>query len=150
MNSGAWLLIGMLIALAIPPTSFAVSAVNAGMGADLAMQALLEQLSAERQNLLVCSLLGLFPVALLASILWLAGRLGQSEQKRISLAGGGLLPILLVLAWANFEFWPIFLPERVYPGFPHGLELVLGPGLYAPLAMLIGLVAAWIVTPKDP
>ncbi|NNE09207.1 MAG: hypothetical protein HKN20_11655, partial [Gemmatimonadetes bacterium] len=44
----------------------------------------------------------------------------------------------------NFDFWPAFLPSRVYPGFPHGLEFIIGPGVFAPIGMLLGVLTVWV------
>ena len=132
----------------IPPTVFCVSGAVAGLPIDETLRACAEQYVARRQNLLIVSVLGLLPIAVLAIGLWAYSR-WRSAARLPEFAFAGLLPILVVLTWANLEFWPDFLPDRVYPGFPHGLELVLGPLFYAPVAMLIGLAVARLALSRD-
>ena len=86
-----------------------------------------------------------FSLAILALAIWVHGRGGGDTAMRPRLVAGGSIPIIAVLFWANAEFWTDFLPSRVYPGFPHGLELVLGPGLYAPIGMIAGVILALVI-----
>jgi hypothetical protein len=138
------LLLGAVAALLIPPLVFLIAALGGGLDPATALGALIEQYQAPRQNLFVVALPALFPLALLALALWVARRIDVARGSRPALALWGLVPILAVLVWVNFQFWPIFLPSRTYPGFPHGLEFVIGPGLFAPVGMLVGLVAGWM------
>ncbi len=138
--------LGVVIALAIPPTVFLAVALQAGLTPGETLSALAEQYRASRQNLLIVGLPGLFPIALLAAVCWLVGRFVPRAPPRSALAFGGLLPILAVSLWAHLKFWPLFLPARTYPGFPHGLELIIGPLIFAPILMLGGLLVAGLVT----
>jgi len=140
------LALGALIAMAIPPLVFTAVALFAGLGIGESLSALVAQYSAPRQNLLICGVVGLLPLGLLAALLWLINRLAPGNQHRPALALGGLMPILAVLAWVNLEFWPTFLPSGTYPGFPHGLEFVIGPIFFAPVAMVVGVLVLWLAT----
>jgi len=142
------LTLGALVAMALPPVIFTWVALFAGLGIGESLSALVAQYSAPRQNLLVCGVVGLLPLGLLAAVLWLLNRLAPGNQHRPALALGGLAPILAVLAWVNMEFWPTFLPSRTYPGFPHGLEFVIGPIFFAPVGMAVGLLVLWLATRK--
>ena len=135
--------LSLFLPLLIPPVVFAICALAEGMSTTEMWFALTEQYTAERTNLLVCGLLGLFPILLLLLGLWIYRR-SRGTNGVISLMGWcGLIPILLVLVWVNFEYWPSFLPSRTYPGFPHGLEFILGPGFFAPIGMGAGMVVGW-------
>jgi uncharacterized membrane-anchored protein len=57
----------------------------------------------------------------------------------------GLVAILVVLVWINLQFWPLFLPERTYPGFPHGLGFIIGPVFFAPVLMALVMGGVWLV-----
>lgn len=140
-----FLITSLSLPLLLPTAIFTLCALAAGLSPAETWMATLEQLAAPRQNLLVCGALGLFPVALLFSVLWLHRRFGGAEKTRLGMAWSGLAAILVVLTWANRQFWPHFLPSRTYPGFPHGLELVLGPLLFAPITMILGLLTAWLI-----
>jgi hypothetical protein len=137
------LLVGVLAVFAIPPVVFFIVALGSGLDVGAAVEALVAQYREPRQNLFVVAIPGLFPLLLLAIGLWIARRIDAARGRRPALALFGLAPILAVLVWVNFQFWPLFLPERTYPGFPHGLEFVIGPGLFAPVGMVVGLVVGW-------
>jgi hypothetical protein len=135
-------LLALIAPLVLPPLIFVGVAWSAGMGFSGAWQALLEQSVSARQNPLRAAPLGLLPVFILLLALWLGHRSGR-DASSVRIAGwGGLIAILLVIAWANIEAWSGFLPSRVYQGFPHGLELVIGPLFFAPIAMLVGALVA--------
>ena len=144
MQTRSWLLGGALAALAIPPLIFLWAALADGLGASEALTALVTQYGAERQNLAVLSAVGLAPLALLTIVLLVMRRLRPRDPARPIYAAAGLLPILLVLGWIHSTFWPLFFPGRTYPGFPHGLEFVVGPFIFAPVAMTVGLLVAWL------
>lgn len=141
----AVLFLGALAALAIPSGVFLVVALYSDLGAAEAVAAMVEQMTTRRQNLLVCGALGLFPILLLSLFSWGLSRWSVTRPWRAALAVGGLLPILAVLLWINFDFWPLFLPARTYPGFPHGLGFIIGPAIFAPIAMVIGMVTSGLV-----
>lgn len=132
--------------VALPAAVFALTALISGMSAAETVAALAEQYRERDPNLLLTGLVGLFPVLLLGAVLWLHRIFRGSAERRAALALGGFVPIAAVLLWANIAYWPDYLPDRVQPGFPHGLELVTGPGLYAPAGMLLGLLVAAIVS----
>ncbi|MEM1180008.1 MAG: hypothetical protein AAGM22_16825 [Acidobacteriota bacterium] len=136
------LLAGAFVALLLPPFVFVSAAWQAGFDAGAMFSALGAQYAAPRTNLGVVSGLGLLPIILLSLGVWLVGRLAGGD-KRPAFAVAGLVPILIVIGWSQFEYWPHFFPERRPPGFPHGLELVIGPLIFAPAAMAVGLLTAW-------
>lgn len=146
-----FLLLALVLPLLVPLVVFGAVGLASGMGPAGTLQAFLEQASGRRQNPLTTAVLGLFPVLLLLAGLWVGRRLGRDGPRLRAAGWGALGAILLVLLWANAQFWPLFLPDRVYPGFPHGLELVIGPVFFAPAAMLLGaLVAASIAGNRAP
>lgn len=136
-------IIGGLLLLLVSPLVFVLVAMSSGMSASETAAAVVDQYRSDRVNLLVSGLLSFFPMLLLAVILGIARRFSMKPENTVIYALGGVLPIVLVSIFVNFEYWPAFLPERVYPGFPHGLEFVIGPLAFAPAGMLLGLVIAW-------
>lgn len=133
----------LLLPFSVPTVVFTICALASGLSVTETASALAEQLATRRQNLAICGGLGIFPSLLLLGGLWLHRRFGGEERARRAMAWGGLAAILGVLAWVNFQFWPLFLPERTYPGFPHGLEFVIGPLFFAPVAALFGVAIGW-------
>lgn len=139
---------GVLAAVMIPPLVFAFAGLGEGMSFGDAIGALVAQYGAARQNLLVLSGVGLLPIGLLAVVLLVLRRLAPGSLLRPALALGGVVPILVVLVWAHWDFWPIFLPSRTYPGFPHGLGFVIGPLFFAPVGMVLGMLTGWVVAKR--
>ena len=70
MTISRLLIIAAATALLIPPLVFCLAGLSKGMGLGVVLAACFEQFSAERQNLGVTALLGLFPVGLTALLLW--------------------------------------------------------------------------------
>jgi hypothetical protein len=131
-----------LALLATPPVVFALVGLAEGMGMAGTLGAVVEQYGARRLNLFMVAVLSFLPLLFLALLVFLIGRFTSVNASRRALALGGSVAIVAVMIWVNFEFWPAFLPERSAPGFPHGLEFVIGPLYFAPVAMLAGMVAA--------
>lgn len=131
-----------VVVFAVAPLVFLLVALTSGMSLGETFEAFIAQYQTRRLNLIVCSSVALFPLLLLALILWIGRRFGKFKATGAAVAWGGVLPILAVTIVVNFEFWPAFLPERVYPGFPHGLEFLLGPAIAAPIAMVVGMLLA--------
>jgi hypothetical protein len=131
------------VPLLIPPVVFAICALAEGLSAAETLTALGEQFLTKRQNLLMCGTIGLFPVLLLLGCLWIHRRVDGNTRTRREMGWSGLIAIALVLIWVNVEFWPLFFPGRTDPGFPHGLEFLVGPALFAPIAMLFGIGVVW-------
>lgn len=138
------LLWGALAALLTPAGVFVFVAIFKGLSIADTSRTLLAQLTAARLNLLVCGALGWIPVSLLALFWYLLQRFSASLRKSTAPVIGGLVPVVAVLLWVNLEYWPHFLPSRVPPSYPGGLELILGPGLFAPIGMLFGFLAGWL------
>lgn len=139
---GPVFLVTGLVLLLTPPIVFGAVALAEGMGLGASARAVVEQYGVRRLNLLSVAVLSFLPLALLALVVFLFGRLGSGAVHRRALALGGAVPIVAVTAWVNLQFWPVFLPERTPPGFPHGLEFVIGPLFFAPVAMLLGVGVA--------
>jgi hypothetical protein len=129
----------LLVVFLLPLLVFTGCLVLDGYGLPATIAAVSAQYGAERQNLFLAGVPGLLPYALLALIVavhrW---RRGHARSTGLALSGG--LPIAFVLAWANASFWPLHLPGRDYPGWPHGLEMVIAPLFFAPVAMAAGLL----------
>lgn len=131
--------VALLATFAVPFLVFLAAGLAGGMSPAAVVGALADQCTQPRQNPLITALSGWVPVVVLLLALRITRRAGPAASR--AMARGGLVAIVAVLAWANFEFWPKFLPSRVYPGFPHGLELVMGPVIFAPIAMALGMLA---------
>lgn len=142
--------VSIALPMLIPPVVFMIVAFAEDMSRPETISALINQFSEPKNNLLMIGLLGLFPVLLLFVFLWVYRRVSKNDQSIIAMAWGGLIPIVAVLVWVNLQFWPIYLPSRVYPGFPHGLEFLIGPGLFAPVGMALGVLISWVVLRKAP
>ena len=142
---------GVLV-LIIPPLVFLIVGLHSGMAPGDAVSALGAQYAAKRVNMAVISALNLFPLLLLAGFLGLRRALGRDAGKASLYALTGAVPVLAVTAFVNFEYWPTFLPARTYAGFPHGLELILGPGAFAPAGLMLTLLVVWLATRRgiDP
>ncbi len=142
--------LGAVMLLLIPPVIFSLVALTSGMAFSETVSAVVDQYQSDRVNLLVSGLLSFFPLLLLAVVLLIARRFAMQAENTVVYAIGGVLPIVLVTIFVNFEYWPVFLPDRVYPGFPHGLEFVIGPLAFAPAGVLLGLAIAWLSLRKKP
>ncbi len=99
---------------------------------------LLAQMQADRRNLLLVGLPAVVPFALLALVLVIYRR-WRGCAGSSTVAAAGAAGIMVMLVWANASFWPLFLPGRSYPGWPHGLEMVIVPLFFAPISMLIAV-----------
>lgn len=142
----SFVVVGLVSVFLAPFAVFAATGLLSGMGVGGTIEALVEQTRADRQNPLVTGVLGLFPLLLLLAILWVCRRFDR-EGRWLGTAGWAALgAILLILVWVNAEFWSSFLPERAFLGFPHGLELVIGPLFFAPIAAtVVGVVVALVL-----
>lgn len=138
-SAGPVLLLAGVVLLLVPPVVFTGVGLAEGMGLQGTLGAVLAQYGTRRLNLFTVALLSLLPLLLLALVVFLLGRFTAWTASPRSLARGGALAIVAVMVWINLEFWPVFLPERQSPGFPHGLEFVIGPLYFAPVAMLVGV-----------
>ena len=136
--------VALVAPIILPTFAYLVVAMLGGHGVREAVSALVAQIRDGRPNPLITGILGLLPVLLLLLGMWI-GRRFDPGGRRIAASGwGGLGGILVVLAWANFTVWPLYLPGRPFPGFPHGLELVIGPIFFAPVAAVLGVGIGWI------
>lgn len=115
-----------------------------GLANDMSMgdtfSALVAQYSAPRINMWMVSLVASVPLLLLVLILWIGRRFGKFLHSAGAVAFGGSVGILLVTIFVNLQFWPRFLPSLTFPGWPHGIEFLLGPLFASPIAMLVGML----------
>ena len=139
---------GVVLAFAIPAGVFFVCALQADLSLADSLRETVAQFSVRRQHLWGCGVLGVIPVLLLTIMAWLIGKRLEPLRTRV-IAQMGLLGIVLILLWVNVQFWPGYLPERAFRGFPHGLEFVIGPLFFAPAAMLVSMLIAWLGTKKQ-
>lgn len=130
----------LVFPLLLPSLVFFLCALTNGFSFSEAAQATMSQFFADRQSLFFATLLNLFPVLLLLLFLWILQKWRASEESFSTIAWGGFLPIAVILIWVNVEVWPLFLPGTAYPGFPHGLEMIIGPAIFAPLAATGGVL----------
>jgi hypothetical protein len=145
VTEGRILLGSSLLILAVPPLVFILVALTSGMTPADTAGALAAQYVAPRVNMVVCSGLGLAPLLLLALLLWIRRRRRLAAEGPPLYAIGGVLPILAVTVFVNVEYWTAFLPGLTFPGFPHGLEFIVGPGIFAPIGMVAGLAVVAVV-----
>jgi hypothetical protein len=148
-SSALTVLIMLLAILLVPPLVFLLVGISSDMPASSVLSALIEQYTQKKRNLLAIGSFACLPLLLIPLVLWLYKRFGGAAELRPVLSWSGFLGILLVTLWVNFEFWPDYLPSRVYPGFPHGLEFVIGPLFFAPAAMVMCMLVAWLVYRKS-
>lgn len=134
----------LLLPLIIPTVIFSGCALAAGLSPAETGAAVLDQFAAKRLNLVVSGLPGFFPILLLVGVLAAYRRYGKSQRTRALMGWGGLLAILTVLVWVNLQFWPLFFPGRTSPGFPHGLEFIIGPVFFAPVFMALTMGGIWL------
>ncbi len=134
-----------VVLLFIPTLVFVVVALLKGLAFGDTLAALADQLTSDHINLVVISVLSAMPMLLVAISLWVRRFIRKTWEGTETYTLCGALPIIAVALFVNLEYWPTYLPEREFLGFPHGLEFIIGPGLFAPVAMLIGFCVAWIV-----
>ncbi|MEM8996286.1 MAG: hypothetical protein AAGF23_15975 [Acidobacteriota bacterium] len=136
---------GVAAVLVLPPAMFLTTALRSELGLGASLATLAAQYVGGKPNLGVVTGLGAAPLLLLGLCLWLLGRFGVEGGRLGLFAASGLAPILAVILWVQLDYWPHFFPDRRYPGFPHGLELIIGPFVFAPAGMALGLLTAWAV-----
>lgn len=122
------------------PVVFVIVGIGSGIGASATLDAMSAQFTADRVNLLVMSALALFPVLLLVIVIGIGRRIGRFRDTAAAVALGGGIAIFAVTVFVNLSYWPSFFPSLNYPGWPHGIEFLLGPAIAAPVAMIVGMV----------
>lgn len=145
MSVSAVLTGSAVLLMIIPLMIFTGSAMAGGMGVVATITALGEQYTAERTNLLIVSLTGLLPLLLIAFLIFVRTRLRKTPEGAAEYALGCCIPVLLIAVFVNLEYWPSYLPERQFLGFPHGLEFVIGPLVFAPIGVAVGFLVTWLV-----
>lgn len=131
---------GTAIALLIPPLVYVACALLANMGLQDTLAALVQQYQQPRQNLLNVGLPVLLPVLGLVLALALLGRWPRLRMQRRAHAVAALLVLALLHLWTNASYWAMYLPERAFLGFPHGLEFIIVPLFFAPPAMAVAIL----------
>lgn len=134
-----------VLLLIIPALVFIVSGLIRGMDASTVSSALGEQYTADKTNLFVVSLLGLLPLLLTALLLGVRKLVRKTWDGSAAYAWGGVVPAVAVALFVNMEYWPKYLPARQFLGFPHGLEFVMGPFVFAPIGVLLGFLFVWFL-----
>lgn len=147
--SRSYLATALLAPFLIPPITYAAVALGSGMGPADTAAALVAQLGG-RPNLIAPAVLALLPLLIHIGLLLLLRRRDPEGRWLPRAAWMGLLPALLLLLWANATVWPLHLPGRPFPGFPHGLELVIVPLFFMPVALLAGLAVGAMVGRRGP
>lgn len=137
--------LALVVPIVLPAVTYVVVGLMDGLGVGGAVSALVAQIGDGRPNPLIAGILGLLPMGLLLLGVWVGGRLHAAGHRVVAAGWGGFGAILLVLVWVNLMAWPLYLPGRSFPGFPHGLELVIGPIFFAPVAMVVGAGIGWVV-----
>ncbi len=147
-RSGWFLLAAAVCLLVLPSLVFIGVALTYGLTWSDTTSALYEQYRAERTNLAMITLLGLAPL-LLPALMFLIQRLWFKSWRGIrACLLGGVIPIILISILTQMSFWPDFLPERKFQGFPHGLEFVIGPLVFAPPASIAGMLLTGLLAPR--
>lgn len=135
----------VLLVLLVPPVVFFFTGLGSGMGVGGTWDALVEQIRGGRPNPLITGVVGLIPLILVGVVLWISKLAKALPRTQSLILWGGVFPVIAVLVWSNLEFWTVFLPSMKAPGFPHGLELLIGPVFFAPVAMAFGMVITYLV-----
>lgn len=136
--SRRWFLVAALVVpFLIPPAAYLVVALAAGLGPGPAWSAMVGQVGG-RPALVTAAVLSLLPMGGFLGVLALLRRRDPDGRWVDAVGWAGMIPSLLLLVWANLEVWPLHLPGRTFPGFPHGLELVIVPLFFVPAAMVVG------------
>lgn len=142
-----WLLYVLLLAatlLLAAPAGYLVSYWLSDQHSGNALGSLTAKYMQMKRNPLLTAALACFPYLLLAIVVFFVRRRGAITSTCLHIVLGGGFAILILMLWANLEYWPNFLPGVDYPGFPHGLELVIAPLHFGPFAMAIGATIGWL------
>ena len=134
----------VLLAL-IPPFVFLGAALVGGMDVASSLSALGEQYVADRVSLFMVTILGMFPLVLVAALLGIRRLVRKTWDGSLIYAWAGIIPVLLVSVFSNLEYWPRFLPNRQFLGFPHGLEFTIGPLIFAPIGMVFTFLIVFAI-----
>ena len=144
LSSRYWLL-GLLLVLVTPALSMAVSGLVEGMGLVSVVRVVGEQFFIGRGNLGMISVLGLVPFLLLAALIWILDRLFYIECSKKTMFLTALFVMVVIIFWSSMDYWRTYLPDRKFMSWPHGLELVIGPLFFAPVGMVLGVLAGWFI-----
>lgn len=144
LSTSAVLIGSFVLLMVIPVAVFVGAAIAGGMGMTATITALVEQYAADRNNLLIVSLAGLLPLLLILILIAVRARLRRTREGSAEYALAACIPVLLIALFVNLEYWPSYLPERQFLGFPHGLEFVIGPLVFAPIGVLLGFLITWL------
>lgn len=139
------LAISAISLMIIPAVVFVGTALLSGMGISGTVAAVSDQYTAGKVNLLVVSLVGLIPLLLIAILVFVRKLMRKPQDGTVAYTWSGVIPVLVVALFVNLEYWPSYLPARQFLGFPHGLEFVIGPLVFAPVGILIGFLAVFLI-----
>jgi len=124
----------LIVPFVIPFVVYLTVALASGLGFGEATAATWAQVRG-RPSLLTSGLLAMIPMVLFLGAVALLKKRDEEGRWLNIAAWFGLTPSIVLLVWANAEVWPSFLPGRPFPGFPHGIELIIVPLFFVPAAM---------------
>jgi len=145
MSAVTLLFIFAIVLVLVTPLVFMAVGMTAGWSFAEAISALGTQVEPYDPNIFLVSLIGLLPLILLALVIWISFLISKRTMRTAAYVLGGAIPIVAVMLFVNLEYWPAYLPDRTFLGFPHGLEFVIGPLVFAPIAALVGLIFTRLV-----
>ncbi len=141
-DRSTYLMIPLAVGALAPLLIVIASLVAAGRTPVETLEALGDLIVARRLNLIVLTLIGMPPFLILGGLAWWRhGKKGAQATFWPWL--GGLLGILNLVLPIHAGFWPRYFRGGSM-GFPHGLELILGP-VVSLVPMGFGWLLGWIV-----
>ena len=136
-------MVGITLVLATPVVTFIVCAIFKSIPFTEIPTYVSDQFYTARGNLAILGVVGLFPMLIMAIVLWIVQKLTKGSIAGDYLFYSGLIAIIMIIGWANGSYWLAYLPNRNFLGWPHGIELFIGPVVFAPIGMLICILVAW-------
>ena len=133
----------------LPALLFMGVGIFRGMGLSASLTALGNQYLAARTNLFVITVLGILPLAVVYVLLGIRRLLTKSWEHAGFFALLASVPVVLVAIVMHLEYWPAFLPNQQFLGFPHGLEFIIGPFVFAPIGAAFGFMVAWFIARRS-
>ena len=142
-------LITIPLILLAPLLVFVSSSLNAGYSLSDTLGFMLEHCTTKKRNLLIIGALGFIPLALQVLILFVSKKVMKNKFISNNEMGVSHLLLFSIIVWSNLEFWPKYFIALKYPGFPHGLELFLGPVVFGSIAIAASSLLFLLIGPRD-